>query len=55
MRKDEGVMLTLSDQWGRDRKTLNANTPRDGLGWGSRTGVIRPRRRALRIADFTIG
>ena len=24
-------MLTVSDQWGRDRKTLNDNTPR--MGW----------------------
>jgi hypothetical protein len=29
----ESVMLTLSDQWGRNRKTMNAKTPMDGLGW----------------------
>ena len=29
--KHESVMLTVSDQWGRDRKTLNDNTPR--MGW----------------------
>ena len=38
-------------QWGRDRKTLNGN-PSQGA---SRTGVIRSRRTALRITDFTIG
>jgi hypothetical protein len=49
--KHESVMLNLSDQWGRVRKTLNEHAQ----GWGSRPGVIRPRRRALGVEVLVPG